>query len=165
MTKYRKEIEAAAEKHGLQPVLVEAQVLVESSGNPKAYRYEPGFWKTYMAGKPEWAGADPKVVSASYGLMQIMYVVALEMGLDKSLPPSVLFDVETNLEYGCRKLASLMKWSKGNVMQALAAYNGGKGGNTTPPFRNMPYVVKVLTQRSKLVDAYGFGTGQPVADA
>jgi soluble lytic murein transglycosylase-like protein len=33
--------------------------------------------------------------------------------------------------------------------RALAAYNGGKGGNITPPYRNQPYADKVLAAKAQ----------------
>ena len=44
---YSNEISKRAEKYGLEPSLVAAIILVESSGNPYAIRVEPGFWKRY----------------------------------------------------------------------------------------------------------------------
>lgn len=147
--KYRSEINEAANKYGLQPALVEAQVLVESSGRSHAYRFEPDFWMRYLKGKPEWEKYAPHEASASYGLMQIMFPVAVELGFTGK--PEDLFRPEVNLEFGCKKLARLMKWAKGNEMQALAAYNGGKGGNSKPPFRNQAYALKVLENRARLL--------------
>jgi soluble lytic murein transglycosylase-like protein len=150
MTAYRKEIEAAAFAHGaLDPNLIEAQVLVESSGRTMAYRYEPDFWTRYMAGKPEWTLMLPERVSASYGLLQIMYPVARELGFTGE--PEMLCVPSVGLAWGCEQMRRLLEWAKGNTLQALAAYNGGKGGNATPPFRNAPYAAKVLEARSRLI--------------
>ena len=141
-TAYTSEIRTAAAAHGLDPRLVTAQVLVESSGLTHAYRFESGFWSKYMAGRPEWKGANPQRVSASYGLLQVMYVVAVELGF--SGDPELLFVPRIGLDWGCRKLATLLQWAEGDVVRALAAYNGGKGGNTTPPLRNLAYAERVL---------------------
>ena len=140
---YRREIAEVAAAHGLDPRVVEAVVMVESSGRTHAYRYEAGFWAKYLANHPDYRGAVPERASASYGLMQVMYPVAREMGLT-SPDPEVLFVPRVGLDYGCRKLASLMKWAEGDLVRALAAYNGGKGGNTTPPYRNLAYAERVL---------------------
>lgn len=138
---YRAEIEAAAREHGLDADLVEAVVLTESAGLAHAYRYEPEFWKRYMEGKPKWIVANPRRVSASYGLMQVMFPVAVELGYVGE--PEGLFVPSVAVDMGCMKLAELLKWSGGNVDAALAAYNGGKVGNATPPYRNQAYVTKV----------------------
>jgi soluble lytic murein transglycosylase-like protein len=72
-TGYRTEIVTAARAHGLDADLVEGIVLQESSGRTYAYRFEPNFWAKYMATKPAFAQANPERVSASYGLMQVMF--------------------------------------------------------------------------------------------
>lgn len=141
LTSYRAEIEAIAAQFHLEPDLVEAVVLTESSGKTHAYRFEPGFWQRYLKGKPQYDGAVPERVSSSYGLMQVMYPVACELGFDD--PPETLFVPTIGLYWGCRKLRSLLDWSKQDIDQAIAAYNGGKGGNERPPYRNQHYVDKV----------------------
>jgi len=144
-TAYRAEIVAAAKTHGLDPDLVEALVLVESSGRTHAYRYEPAFWTRYLATNPAYQHLNPERVSASYGLMQIMFPVAVEVGYTAH-DPEYLFVPSIGLEYGCRKLAALLRWAHGSVPQALAAYNGGQGGNAAPPYRNQPYVDRVVAR-------------------
>lgn len=151
---YRREIAEAAAAHGLDPRVVEAVVAVESSGRTSAYRFEPQFYAKYLAGKPEWAGAVPERVSASYGLMQVMFVVAKELGFT-SPDPELLFVPRIGLDWGCRKLATLLKWSGGDLVQALAAYNGGKGNNLKPPFRNISYAERVLQALSQIPDTKG----------
>lgn len=62
------------------------------------------------------------------GLMQIMpHVgrrVAAGQGID-NLHPDRLYDVATNIGLGCDLLASELRTARGNVLQALAAYNAG----------------------------------------
>lgn len=151
---YRREIAKAAAAHGLDPRVVEAVVAVESSGRTSAYRYEAGFWSKYLANHPDYRGAVPERVSASYGLMQVMYPVAREMGF-LFADPELLFVPTTGLEYGCRKLASLLTWAEGDLVQALSAYNGGRGGNAKPPFRNEAYARRVLEALSQIPDSKG----------
>lgn len=140
---HRPLITAIAQAHDLDPSLVEAVVLQESSGVTSAIRYEPRFWTRYMALDPKFKYADPRRVSASYGLMQIMYIVAVEMGYPHQDPEYLLVPA-IGLEYGCRKLKSLLTWAKGNLEQTLSAYNGGKGGNGSAPYRNAVYAAEVL---------------------
>lgn len=146
-TAYRAQIVDAAKRHGLDADLIEGIVVVESSGKPYAYRFEPAFWQHYLANNAEYSGANPERVSASYGLMQIMYSVAKEHGFT-SPDPEHLFVPDIGLEYGCRLIAQLLAWAKGNVTQALAAYNGGEGGNSVAPFRNQAYADKVIAARA-----------------
>lgn len=140
---HRPLITAIAQVHHLDPDLVEALVWQESSGCTTAVRYEPAFWVKYMAADPRFRKADPRRVSCSYGLMQVMYVVALEVGFPYQ-DPEYLLVPNIGLEYGCRKLRQLLDWSKGNLEQALSAYNGGKGGNASAPYRNAVYAAEVL---------------------
>ncbi|MFN5313520.1 MAG: hypothetical protein ACK5FF_03605, partial [Planctomyces sp.] len=81
---YQAETETMAQRHGLPVDLVTAVVWAESSGLTHAYRYEPAFWRRYLEDKPEWDGANPARVSASYGLMQVMFPVAVEFGYSRS---------------------------------------------------------------------------------
>lgn len=148
-TAYGPQIATAARAHGLAPDLVEALVLIESSGRTWAYRFEPDFWTRYMLPTLQWKDHNPARVSASYGLCQVMFVVAIEVGFTGP-DPEYLFVPTIGLEYGCRKLEQLLRWAKGNVTQALCAYNGGRGGNQAPPFRNQRYADRVLQLQAAL---------------
>lgn len=130
MTEYRKDIEVVASLRQIDPDLVEAIVLVESSGQADAFRHEPGFWKKYLADNPRYAGKNPRRVSSSYGLMQIMYPTAVDLGFRHD--PEMLFLPGVNLDYGTKYLKSLLTWADGNVERAVRAYNGGKGGANKP---------------------------------
>lgn len=145
---FRAETHAIASRYRLDPDLVTAVALTESSGRTSAYRYEPAFWMRYLAQKPEWVGENPERVSASYGLMQVMYPVARELGYPVTEVPEGLFVPVVGLEYGCRVLAERMAWAKGDTHKALAAYNGGKAGWAAPA--PQAYVTKVLTQLSRV---------------
>jgi soluble lytic murein transglycosylase-like protein len=152
---YWNEVRSVAESHHLDPNLVTAICMIESSGNTKAYRYEPGFWSQYMANNPIWKGADPKRVSASYGLMQTMYPVAVEHGFPTTDAPDKLYLPLVGLDYGCRVFTKLLVWvnkeaadisADARLRAALASYNGGKDGNAADhlPDRNAKYADKVL---------------------
>lgn len=148
---YRAEVELIAGRHALTPDLVQAVCLIESSGQTDAFRPEPAFWDRYLRGKPEWDGANPRRVSASYGLMQVMFPVAVEHGMARTEPPEYLFVPLIGLEYGCRVLAARLEWARGDLRAALASYNGGKGGNAPGgPLRNGAYADKVLAKLAAL---------------
>jgi soluble lytic murein transglycosylase-like protein len=144
----RQAVHDAAEEFGLAPSLVEAVVMVESSGRPNAYKYEPGFWLKYMAHQPQFQGKDRKVWSASYGLMQTMVTTAMSHGF--SGEPDVLKNPHVSLFYGCTHLKGLIKSSGGDVEQALCRYNGGDRGNKVRPFRNAAYAAKVFEWQQKI---------------
>jgi soluble lytic murein transglycosylase-like protein len=125
MTPYRDLIVATAAGHGLDPNLVEAIVIAESSGCTDAFRYEPGFYRRYLESNPKYADQNPRRVSSSYGLMQVMFSTAQQYGFSEV--PEALFVPETGLQYGCLHLKRLMAWAKGDTRKAAAAYNGGQG--------------------------------------
>lgn len=152
---YRDLIRAVASRHGLDPRLVAAIVWQESAFQADAFRFEPGFWNRYLKKNPLYKHLNPRRVSSSYGLMQVMYCRVHEDKLtaNDALPPEHLFEPETALETGCRLLAELLAWAKTRtsdpnmaVLAALASYNGGRGGNdpkTNSPLRNLKYAREV----------------------
>jgi soluble lytic murein transglycosylase-like protein len=146
--RYRAEVEVIASRHGLTPDLVQAVCLVESSGQTHSYRYEEDFWTRYLARNPQYDGADPARVSASYGLMQVMFPTAVDHGMPVTEPPEYLFVPIIGLDWGCRILAKRLAWANGDLRKALASYNGGKGGWLKP--EPQAYADKVLGQLSKL---------------
>ncbi len=166
-TRYRAEITAAATKHGLDPVLVEAVVVQESSGNTDAFRFEPDFWNRYLKNNPLYKGLNPRRVSSSYGLMQVMYCRILEdkIAANDAWAPELLFIPEYGLDLGCGLLQELIAWgvtvsptdTDKALLAALAAYNGGKGGNDPQknwPLRNASYAKEVLAKQALLLKEY-----------
>ena len=151
---HRTMIEEAAKKFDLDPKLVAAVCWQESAFNTDGFRFEPAFFNRYLKHKPEYASLNPRRISSSYGLMQVMAVVAIEDGtLLASENPEVLFQPERGLLAGCTRLAKLVKWSKtlpisaeNWIVAVLASYNGGKGSNDKPPFRNGKYANEVLAK-------------------
>ncbi len=104
--KYVDEICAAADAHGLDRALAAAVVNTES-------------------------GFDPNAVSrdGAEGLMQVLPSTAewIDFRRGTQLTENGLFDVETNLDYGCWLLSFLLDRYDGNVRHALIAYNAGFG--------------------------------------
>lgn len=142
---YREAIALAANKYELDPQLVEALVLQESAGKADAFRQEPAFWARYCAHDPRFADEDPRRIASSYGLMQVMYTTALDHGYGGQ--PEGLFDIATNLEFGCRVLARLRRrFTKPELY--LAAYNGGIGGVGQP--QPTQYAASVLSRYARL---------------
>jgi soluble lytic murein transglycosylase-like protein len=91
------------------------------------------------------AGLDPELVLAlinvesnfdrfaissagARGLMQIMPFWLNEIGR----PDDNLFNISTNLRFGCTILGIYLKREKGNMYQALARYNGSVGKRWYP---------------------------------
>lgn len=100
------ELIAAADRYGLDRALVAAVVKTESG---------------FKANAVSSVGAR--------GLMQLMPAtaewIASKRGLDYD--EERLFDVETNLDYGCWLLKYLIDRYGGSVRNALIAYNAGSG--------------------------------------
>lgn len=142
-------IDAASSRHGLDSLLVAAVVQQESAGpyvqsdgsaNPYAVRVERGFWRRYgaamirMAKRSRSRNDDrwmeyPDLAATSYGLMQVMYQVGLERGMDLKFPTE-LCDPEIGIEAGCRHLAWCLNQRQGRTEAALVRYNGSP---TYPP--------------------------------
>lgn len=111
----------AADQHDMDPALICAVIMVESSYNPNAISK-----------------------SGARGLMQLMPRTAKALGVKDSLNP------EHNINGGVKYLRQLLDRFDGDVTLALAAYNAGsryvKKYKGIPPFRETRnFVKKVLT--------------------
>jgi len=149
---YTSLIQSHANIHGLDPLLVEAIVLKESSDNPWAWNPEPRYrylWDV-KARKPFRALLGTEIASgippsdfpflagdrdqewwgqrASWGLMQVMGAVARERGYRGAFL-TALCEPSTGLTYGCRHLAQLLSWASQDRAKALSAYNAGYAPN------------------------------------
>ena len=62
------------------------------------------------------------------GLMQVMPFWKLELGK----PEDSLFDIHTNLRYGCAILSLYLEKEKNDMTKALARYNGSRGQSWYP---------------------------------
>lgn len=135
-----------AAKYQLSPELLAAQVLVESSGQPDAFRFEPAFYKTYVKGNANAKAARfGPLAACSYGPLQILLETAVEIGFTGY--PEELFNPAVGLDWGAKYLASLLAWAKGDYAKAWCAYNGGKGAAAKPPYPNQIYADKVLAMK------------------
>lgn len=146
--KYAIQVQQHARENGLKPSLVAAICTQESGGDPYAQRFEPAW--TYFKDVEAFAkkcrisvDTEKAAQAFSYGLMQVMGSVAREAGFSQSLPR--LFDVETNLRYGCGHLKKFMVKYQ-NEQQAIASYNAGSPRLLeSGKFVNQHYVDSVLT--------------------
>jgi hypothetical protein len=171
-TTYARDIEIQSARFGLDALLVEALIVVESGGHPYAFKPEPGYRWLYnvqtrapfrrctaeelaRAAAPEdfptIAGhrdAEWQGQRTSWGLMQIMGAVARERGYRHPYLDE-LTRIEANLATGCAHLHALFVKAEGVDVVALAAWNAGWGGIDSDAGIN--YAGKVLRARESLV--------------
>jgi soluble lytic murein transglycosylase-like protein len=119
-TAYAGLITAAAEAHGVDPLLVQALIQVESNYKPRA-----------------------RSSKGAMGLMQLMPSTARQYNVRNA------YDPKANINAGVQKLKSLIEKWEGNLALALASYNAGEGAvikfNGVPPYRETRnYVSKIL---------------------
>ena len=123
---YAETIRRAAQRHGVDPVLLTAMAEVESGFDPQAISHK---------------GAQ--------GLLQLMPATARRFGVANS------FDPDQNVDGGARYLDWLLTHFSGDEQLALAGYNAGEGAvdryQGIPPFPETErYVVRVLSRAATL---------------
>ena len=121
---------------------------VESSGGTNVGpRYEPGFQRRYLQGKPRWEALAKQygwqAVSSSYGPWQIMYPVAVELGFTGS--PQQLADPAVNRQYFDKKFLKDYQATKGSLTKTLLRYNGG--ADPTYPNRVLRFLKPSISSR------------------
>lgn len=119
------DVEKYATAYNLPPALVMAVISQESAFNPFAKRYES------------------KYDCYSYGLMQILYVTAKDLGYKGQ--PEELLDINNNLNYGCKYLAKQYKRYNQDLTDTISSYNAGSVNKTNGKYSNQDYVNKVLS--------------------
>jgi soluble lytic murein transglycosylase-like protein len=152
ITKWKPSIISAASAQGIPASLLASVVAQESDGIADAYRYEPAFYDRYIKNNSDWIGhkyhGSPKIISASYGLCQLMFTTAYETA-DRELKArisanaAILYDVGINLGLGAKLIKKLMT-QYGNRRDTLAAYNAGKGCVKTHCWRGYQYAGNVI---------------------
>lgn len=136
----------AAAKHGVDPMLAAAIVQTESSGNRFAIKYEKD-WH-YLVTPEKYAKelgvnieTETQLQMFSFGLTQIMGSIARELGYDG--PMGGLFDTQTNLDLGCKKMSQCLKRYP-KIEEAIASYNAGSARYIDGKIVNQGYVDRVL---------------------
>ena len=119
-TAYADLIISSAQAYGVDPILVQALIQVESNYNPRS-----------------------RSSKGAMGLMQLMPAVAKEYNVRNAYDPA------SNIDAGVRKLKSLIETMKGDLSLALAAYNAGEAAVSrfggVPPYRETRnYVSRIL---------------------
>jgi Transglycosylase SLT domain len=142
----RQLVRVVAQECRIPSDILYAQIMVESNGDPFAFRYEDQFFEGYIRYNTHAkAYKYGPIAACSFGLLQIVLETAMENGFDGN--PWDLFIPRVGLLWGARHLSALYHgWADEDIDRALAAYNGGKLGNNTRPFRNQAYVNRVHAQ-------------------
>ncbi|MCX5835967.1 MAG: lytic transglycosylase domain-containing protein [Deltaproteobacteria bacterium] len=120
ISKYDHLIAKASQKYNIESALIKAVIKAESNFNHMAVSRK-----------------------GARGLMQLMPATASSLQVHDSFHP------ENNIEGGARYLRYLLKYFKGNLSLALAAYNAGENAviryGGIPPYREtQTYVQRVL---------------------
>ena len=152
-----------AKKYSIPKLLLKAVGIVESGLKTRAYRHEPAYWewlkKTYPG---KWDHRNPREIAASYGVMQILYTTAADLGLGNDFDFNDLYNPVINIELGARLVRTeltrieasgvLVRAQQWPYKIALARYNGGGSGNPRQDgtLRNQPYVDKVFANWATL---------------
>ena len=116
----------AARVQGVNLALLCAVIEHESSWNPWAIRYEPGFFAAYVLDRQEQlhlSDTEARARAFSWGLMQLMGEVARELGFTGDL--ASLCDPATGVEWGSKKLVQCLNAHLNDVDTGLLKYNGG----------------------------------------
>lgn len=148
-------ISQVSEAYGLDPKLVASIVMVESSGETCATRYEPEYH--YLLTPERFSKSlrislDTEQVSQkmSFGLMQVMGGLARELGFEGHLVE--LCEPTIGLNYGCKYLKKLLD-KYGKLGDAISAYNqGSPRKRLTGEYYNQEYVDKVLERLRQISD-------------
>lgn len=103
--KYNTFIRTASEQWNVPISLIKGIIAKESSFNPNSYK------------------SETRINDASWGLMQLLYKTAKNLGYTGS--PEGLKDPQVSIFYGTKLLAANLRQAKGNIEVAISAYNAG----------------------------------------
>lgn len=113
------------QKYGVDPALIKAHIKAESNWDINASRYE--------AHKGD----------ASWGLMQVLLSTAKQVLGNTNLTTTQLIQPRVNIEAGTKFIAQQLARYKGNIKDAIAAYNAGSAKIVDGKYFNQAYVDKV----------------------
>jgi soluble lytic murein transglycosylase-like protein len=115
----------AANRHEVDPSIIKAIIMAESSYNPKAVSKR-----------------------GAIGLMQLMPTTAKALGVED------IFNPEQNINAGVRYFKQMLQKFNGNTTLALAAYNAGSSKvrkyNGVPPYKGTKRFIKNVFKYHKI---------------
>lgn len=104
LAQYRSEIDSAAQKHNVEPELIEAVIIAESGGRATARPYDDD-------------------MNSAMGLMQMTPSTARHLGYNGT--PEGLFDPARNIDLGTQHLADILRRNGDDYESAISEYNAG----------------------------------------
>jgi len=128
-TRYKEEVERAAENYSVDPYLIYSVIKQESKFK-----------------------ADASSAKGASGLMQLLPTTAQEVAVSINSIDETNFDIydaETNIYIGVKYLSELIERYDGNIYIAIAAYNAGMGNADkwyAKPYKQYDTVEKVLNK-------------------
>lgn len=148
-------IKKFAVEFSLDPNLIKAFILTESGADPFRNRLEISYWKNNRYCRPELYAAKLGITSdtekvnqsMSWGLMQIMGVVAREVGYKDHL--TKLCEPEIGLRISLTKFKLIQ--NKYPILEdSISAWNAGTPHKLFGYYSNQSYVTKVKGYMSQL---------------
>lgn len=141
-------IKRLGQRYGVDPFLIAAICMTESSGRQYVTKLEENYRWLYepeACAKKFKCSLEDEITgqSTSYGLMQIMGAVMREYGFKDSFDKA--FEPETNVDYGTKHLAKFLKKYQ-RLESAISAYNAGSPRHRpdTTQYENQKYVDTVM---------------------
>lgn len=137
----------SAEAFRIDCNLIRAVIMIESSGNPTAVRFE-SHWHLYNCPQAysEKLGItreeEERMQATSWGLMQVMGATARDLGLTDNI--EMLNVPQIGVFYGCKKLKQLFQRYP-DEDQVVSAYNQGNARMANGMFCNQRYVDKIYS--------------------
>jgi hypothetical protein len=134
----------------LDPHLIQAICLIESSNDPRKARFEPSYLKHQRFHRAEFfktklgqtLETEEMMQCFSWGPMQVMGVVARELGFDGYL--TELAQLRPGMRVGCLVLQNLVRRFGQHEPDIIASYNGGSPRHlVNGQYFNQEYVDKV----------------------
>lgn len=152
-----------AEEIGVEWWVLKAIAVKESSLEPLATRFGHSENRHYREAYKRWQRTGSRwkdhkwadfgwILWRSYGLMQILYVTATEVGHPFEGDWLPLFAPEYNVQLGARHLKRLLD-KYGNISSALSVYNAGRLDIRDGQFGNQRYVDAVMRTAEQIRDA------------
>ncbi len=146
-------VKEVAAKNQIDPRVLDAIVVTESTYDPFATRYEHGYkWletpERFALSLKTSLSFERECQKTSWGLCQVMGGTARWLGLEKPIP--TILAPRENLEFACAYIKKLKK--KYNVLQdVISAYNAGSVTRlANGDYENQDYVDKVIKTIQRL---------------